>query len=91
MKNTYDALMEKISTMYPEIRKKGLETEITYSEVEKAYHVGFRRGKAELVTRIEKEDVDECLNGSKCLYLGVQVEQFINNFEDRETFGRKAA
>jgi len=24
---------------------------------------------------------DECMDGIKCVYLGVQISQFINNFE----------
>jgi hypothetical protein len=31
------------------------------------------------------------MNGIKCVYLGVQVEQFIKNFEERAAFGRKVA
>jgi hypothetical protein len=30
---------------------------------------------------LEKKDADECMNGIKCIYLGVQVGQFIKNFE----------
>jgi len=31
------------------------------------------------------------MNGIKCVYLGVQVAQFIKNFDEREVFGRQAA
>ena len=31
------------------------------------------------------------MNGIKCVYLGVQVAQFIKNFEERAVFGRKVA
>jgi hypothetical protein len=49
------------------------------------------RGKEQLSTHLEKNDAEECMNGIKCVYLGVQVAQFIKNFEEREEFGRKVA
>ncbi len=55
------------------------------------YIVTFRRGNESLTTHLEKKDADECMNGIKCVYLGVQVEQFIKNFEARQVFGRQAA
>jgi hypothetical protein len=31
------------------------------------------------------------MNNIKCVHLGVQIGQFIKNFEERVVFGRKAA
>jgi hypothetical protein len=84
-------LQTKITGMYPEIGKHGLSLSLGFSEAEKAYFLTFRRGKDELTTHLEKHDADECMNGVKCVYLGVQVAQFINNFEERKSFGGKAA
>lgn len=44
-----------------------------------------------LATHLERSDADECMNGIKCVYLGIQVSQFIKNFEERVVFGRQAA
>ncbi|MCG2709457.1 MAG: hypothetical protein L6246_03930 [Thermodesulfovibrionales bacterium] len=38
----------------------------------------------ELTTHIEKKDADECMDGIKCVYLEIQVGQFIKNFEKRK-------
>ena len=51
----------------------------------------FRREGEELKTLIEKKDADDCMNNIKCVYLGVQVAQFIKNFEERLAFKKKAA
>ncbi len=56
-----------------------------------AYLVTFKRGASLLTTHLEKQDADDCMNGIKCVYLGIQVAQFIKNFEEREVFGRQAA
>ena len=31
-----------------------------------------------------KKDADECMNNIKCVYLGVQIGQFVKNFEEDE-------
>ncbi len=84
-------LKEKIAEMYPEIGQHRLSVSVDFNEVKNAYIVTFTRGKEELSTHLEKKDADDCMNGIKCVYLGVQVAQFISNFEEREVFGRKVA
>jgi predicted transport protein len=88
---TYDALKEKIVSMYPEIAEHHLSVSIDFNAGKNAYLVTFKRGSEELSTHLEKNDADECMNGIKCVYLGVQVAQFISNFEERGVFGRKVA
>jgi hypothetical protein len=86
-----DDLQAKISEMYPEIGKHNLSMSLDFNEANNAYILTFKRGVDELTTGLEKHDADECMNGTKCVYLGVQVAQFIKNFEDRKAFGRRAA
>ena len=84
-------LQTKIAEMYPEIGEHDLSMNLDFSEANNAYMLTFKRGADELTTRLEKHDADECMNGIKCVYLGVQVVQFIKNFEDRKVFGGRAA
>jgi hypothetical protein len=88
---TMSDLQRKITEMYPEIGQHNLTMSIDFSESKNAYILKFRRGVDELTTHLEKHDADECMNGIKCLYLGVQVEQFVKNFEERKVFGNRAA
>ena len=88
---TMDELKAKITGMYPEIGEHDLSVSIDFNEANNAYLLTFKRGADELTTHLEKHDADECMNGTKCVYLGVQVVQFIKNFEDRQAFGRRAA
>ena len=88
---TTDDLRAKISEMYPEIGEHNLTVRLDFNEANNAYILTFKRGVDELTTRLEKHDADECMNGTKCVYLGVQVVQFIKNFEDRKAFGRRDA
>ena len=84
-------LKNKIMEMYPEIRAHHVAVELDFYDSNNAYLLTFKRGTAALSTHIEKNDADDCMNGIKCVYLGVQVAQFIGNFEERQIFERLAA
>jgi hypothetical protein len=77
------ALENKILEMYPEIAKHGISVGLVFDEQKNAYIVKFTKDKHELTTHLEKKDADDCINNVKCVYLGVQVQQFIKNFELR--------
>lgn len=74
------ALEDKVVDMYPAISRHGIAINVVFNEEKNAYIVILRKDGKELTTHLEKKDADECMNGTKCVYLGVQVEQFIKNF-----------
>jgi hypothetical protein len=75
------ALEEKILEMYPEIGRHGIGIGLDFSGEKDAWIVRLRKDGHELTTHLEKKDADECMDGIKCVYLGVQIGQFIKNFE----------
>jgi len=81
---TQVGLEEKILEMYPEIRKRGISIGMSFDKVKNAWIIKFKKDGKELTTHLEKKDADDCMNNIKCVYLGVQVEQFIKNFEMRK-------
>lgn len=78
---TIVALEDKILEMYPEITRHGISISLNFSEEKNAYIVKFKKDKHELTTHLEKKDADDCMNNIKCVYLGVQIGQFVKNFE----------
>jgi hypothetical protein len=88
---TNSDLRNKILEMYPMIRKHTVGMDITFDDTKDAYLLAFMRGNDVLTTHLEKHDADECMSGIKCVYLGVQAAQFIQNVEERVVFGRQAA
>ncbi|TAL24961.1 MAG: hypothetical protein EPN94_06230 [Nitrospirae bacterium] len=78
------ALKDKIVGMYPEVTKHGIAVSLDFDRAKNAYLVKFTKDSHELETHIEKKDADECMDGIKCVYLGIQVAQFIKNFEERK-------
>jgi predicted transport protein len=91
MSYTLDNLKTKIAEMYPEIGEHRFALSVAFDAKKNAYLVTFKRNSQTLSTHLEKRDADDCMNGVKCVYLGVQVAQFIKNFDERESFGRIAA
>jgi hypothetical protein len=81
---TIVALKEKIMEMYPEIVQHGISVGLDFNEEKNAYIIDFKKDNQELTTHLEKKDADDCMNNIKCVYLGIQVEQFIKNFEARK-------
>lgn len=81
---TVDGLKDKILEMYPEIVKHGIDFGLVFNKAQKAYVLKLKKGRHELTTYLEKKEADECLAGIKCISLGVQVGQFIKNFEEGE-------
>jgi len=65
----------------PEIEKHGITVSLDFNKEKKTYVVTFRKDSHELTTHLEKKDADECMDGIKCVYLGIQVGQFVKNFE----------
>ena len=78
---TQVALEDKVLEMYPEISKHGISLGMRFDETKNAYIVKFKKDHHELTTHLEKKDADDCMNNVKCVYLGVQLGQFIKNFE----------
>ena len=78
-------LKDKIMEMYPEIEKQGISAGLEFNEQKNAYIVKFKKGRHDPTTHLDKKDADDCMEGIKCVYLGVQIGQFINNFEIRKT------
>ena len=78
------ALKDKVMEMYPEILKHDISVSLDFDMAKKAYLVKFTKDDHELTTHIEKKDADECMDGIKCVYLGIQIGQFIKNFDEKK-------
>lgn len=84
MAYTIVALKEKILEMYPEISQYNISVSLTFDEQKNAYLLRFNKENQELTTHLEKKDADDCMNNVKCVYLGLQIAEFIKNFESRK-------
>lgn len=83
-KHTGEELGAKLREIYPEIDGHGLDLGLDFSHEKDAWVVSLRKGEHTLSTHLERKDADECLEGVECVYLGVQIAQFLKNFETGE-------
>ncbi len=67
--------------MYPDVMTHNISVGLDFNEEKGSYVVKFKKEGHELETYLEKSDADECMNGVKCIHLGVKVGEFIKNFE----------
>ncbi len=81
---TIVGLKEKILEIHPELEGHGIAANLVFDEEKDAYVVKLHKGSHEMTTHLERQDADDCMNGIKCVSLGIQLEQFIKNFALRE-------
>lgn len=74
----------KLREMYPEITKHNLSLSLNFDRDKDAWIVNLAKGRHELSTHLERKDAEACFDGVQCLYLGVQISQFLENFEAGE-------
>ncbi len=75
------ALENKLLELYPEILEHGISISLDFSHENNVWIIKLKKDHHELTTHLEKKDADECMDGIKCVYVGIQMGQFIKNFE----------
>ena len=81
MSDSYGTLKAKIVDFYPEIEKHQIQTSLTFDKEKNVYVIKLAKGKHALTTFLEKPDADACIEGKKCVYLGLHIAEFVKNFE----------
>lgn len=84
MQHNAEELKAKLKEIHPEITKHNLDLEVDYNSDKEYWIVKLERGDIKLHTFLDKKDADACLEGVQCVYLGVQIGQFVSNFEVKE-------
>jgi membrane protein implicated in regulation of membrane protease activity len=74
-------LEDMIYELHPEIVQHAMNLSVAFDAAQNAYVLKFSRGGRELNTFLNKEDADECMGGNRCIHLGVQIAQFLDDFE----------
>lgn len=74
-------LCEKIRSIYPDIGECGIDVDVEYDGVQKAWVVDLKKDQHELKTHLELQEADECMEGKQCVSLGLQIAQLRANIE----------
>ena len=70
-------LCDKIRSIYPEIGECGINVNVDYDQGKKTWVVDLKKDERHLVTYLEPQDADACMEGKQCVHLGLQVSQLI--------------
>ena len=70
-----EQLCNKIRDIYPDIGECGIDLNVDYDEKESSWIVNLERGDQKLKTFLEEDDAKGCIEGKKCINLGVQIAQ----------------
>jgi len=74
-------ICDKIISIYPEIGECGINVDVAWDDTKKTWIVNLERSGHKLITHLEPEDTEACLQGKQCVSLGVQIEQLKDNIE----------
>ena len=81
---TKDELCHKITAIYPEIGECGIDIDVSYDDEKKAWVVDLIKDTHELKHYLDIPEADECMEGNKCVPLGLEIAQLKKNIEGKQ-------
>jgi len=76
-----DELCQKIQEIYPEIGQCGIDLTVDLDKRQNAWVVSLKKDNHTLKHFLEKPDADACMQGKKCVSLGLEIAQLIKNIK----------
>jgi hypothetical protein len=77
-------LCKKITALYPDIGKCGIDITVTQDKKKKVWVVDLKKGSHELKHHLEIPDADACMEGKQCVSLGLEIAQLKKNIEGQQ-------
>ena len=81
---TKDELCKKITDIYPDIGQCGIDIDVSYDNEKKAWVVDLTKDSHELKHYLDIPEADECMEGKKCVPLGLEIAQLKKNIEGKQ-------
>jgi hypothetical protein len=78
---TQVALEEKIYELYPELQRYNIKLSLEFDEQKDAWIIKFEKDGLKRYAILDKKDADACMDGYVCIYLGVLLDQYINELK----------
>jgi hypothetical protein len=70
-----DELCHKIKEMYPDIGECGIDVDVAFDETNQRWVVDLKKGSRRMKTFLEEGDAEFCLQGRRCVSLGIEIGQ----------------
>lgn len=81
---TREELCDKISEMYPEIGECDIDIMVNFDADKKAWIVELKKDSHNLKHYLDVPEADECIEGNKCISLGLEIAQLKKNIEGKQ-------
>jgi hypothetical protein len=79
-----EELCEKITELYPEIGKCGIDINVNFDAEKKAWVVDLVKDSHELKHYLDIPEANDCMEGNKCVPLGLEIAQLKKNIEGKQ-------
>jgi hypothetical protein len=79
-----EELCEKITELYPEIGKCGIDISVNFDDEKKAWVVDLVKDSHELKHYLDIPEANDCMEGNKCVPLGLEIAQLKKNIEGKQ-------
>jgi hypothetical protein len=79
-----EELCEKITELYPEIGKCGIDINVNFDDEKKAWVVDLVKDSHELKHYLDIPEANDCMEGNKCVPLGLEIAQLKKNIEGKQ-------
>ncbi len=79
-----DKLCEKITEIYPEIGECGIDLNVWFDTEKKVWVVDLVKDAHELKHYLDLPEADSCMEGNKCVPLGLEIAQLRKNIEGEQ-------
>lgn len=79
-----EKLCKKITELYPDIGECGIDVNVSYDDEKKAWVVDLVKDNHELKHYLDLPEADSCMEGDKCVPLGLEIAQLRKNIEGKQ-------
>ncbi|MGW8192866.1 MAG: hypothetical protein ACWGOX_01245 [Desulforhopalus sp.] len=81
---TKEELCEKITEIYPEIGQCGIDIDVNFDDDKNAWVVDLKKDSHELKHYLDIPQAEDCMEGNKCVPLGLEIAQLRKNIEGKQ-------
>jgi len=79
-----EELCKKITELYPDIGECGIDVNVSYDDEKNAWVVDLIKDNHELKHYLDLPEANNCMEGDKCVPLGLEIAQLRKNIEGKQ-------
>lgn len=79
-----EQLCKKIEELYPDIGECGVDIEVDFEADKNVWVVDLKKDSYELKHFLDLPEADDCMEGNKCVSLGLEIAQLRKNINGEQ-------